>query len=126
MGTFTYRIGLAASYDGPFEELDALVDTGSLYSWVPRSVLERLSIAPTDKRAFQMANGEVIQRDIAEPVIRIDERTVHSICVFADPTDLVLLGAYTFEGFALAVDPGNKRLVPMPMVPAAWANKAIT
>ena len=118
MGTFTYRVELAASENGPFEALDALVDTGALYSWMPRSLFERLGISATGTRAFQMANGEIINRDIAQPVVRIDGEIVHTICVFGDATDAVLLGAYTLEGLALAVDPGNKRLVRMPTIPA--------
>ncbi len=126
MGTFTYRVELGARPEGPFRAVDALVDTGSLYTWVPRTLFEQLGIEPSGKRAFQMADGRIIERDIAEPVIRIDDQIAHTICVFADPNDIVLLGAYTLEGFALAADPVNKRLVPMPSIPAAVAVREYT
>ena len=118
MGVFPYRVEIAVRPDGPFESLQALVDTGSLYTGAPRTLLERLGLTPTAKRAFQVAGGRIIDRDIAEVVIRIDGQTAHTICVFADEGHQVRLGAVTLEQFALAADPVNKRLVPMTAIPA--------
>ena len=122
VGTFMHPVELAARPEGPFESVQALVDTGSLYTWVPRATLSRLGVAPTERLAFLMANGETIHRDAAEIVIRLDSRIRHSITVFGDENDLVLLGALTLEQFTLAVDPANERLVPMPAIPAAPVN----
>ena len=118
MGVFRYSIEIAARPEGPYEQFEALVDTGSLYTWVPTSVLKKLGLAPTIKRAFQVADGRIIERDVTEAVIRLDGESVHTLCVFADDSDQVLLGAVTLEQFALAADPVNKRLVPMPAIPA--------
>jgi clan AA aspartic protease len=118
MGVFRYPIEIAARPEGPFEREDALVDTGSLYTWVPSGVLRRLGVNPTTTRSFQLADGSVVDRDVAEAVVRLDGQAVHTICVFADDTDQVLLGAVTLEQFALAADPVNKRLLPIPAIPA--------
>jgi hypothetical protein len=40
------------------------------------------------------------------------------LIVFGEESDQVLLGAHTLEGLDLAVDPVNKRLMPMPTIPA--------
>jgi hypothetical protein len=32
--------------------------------------------------------------------------------LFGDPSDLEVLGAYTLEGFGLAIDPVQRRLIP--------------
>ena len=37
MGTFHVRIGLAAAGGGDSVALDALVDTGATYTWIPRA-----------------------------------------------------------------------------------------
>jgi len=66
-----------------------------------------------------MANGEEIERDRAEAVMRLNGRVLHTICVLGEEKDQTLLGAYTLEGFALSVDPVRKRLVPMPVLPVA-------
>jgi len=105
--------------EGPWRALDALVDTGSIYSWVPGTLLQELGLTATDNIQFQMANGETEPRDAVEALIRIDGRVRHTICIFGGEKDLVLLGAYALEGFGLAADPVNQRLVRMPTLPAA-------
>ncbi len=122
MGVFQHRIGIAAAPEGPFIELDLMVDTGSLYTWIPRRVLEELGVRPTRTRRFILADGSLIDRDVAEVVVRVDGETAHTLCVFGDDGSLALLGAYTLEGFALAVDPVNRRLVPMAEIPALSAS----
>lgn len=124
MGTFKYRIELAASAEGPFLALDAMVDTGSIYTWVPETILRELGLAPTDNIEFTMANGKPEYRDAVEALMRLDGKLRHTICVFGGEKDLTLLGAYALEGFGLAVDPVNKRLVRMPTIPAASADDA--
>ena len=119
VGTFNKRIELAATAEGPFRSVSALVDTGSIYTWIPGRILRGLGIAPADQYEFIMANGEKIRRDRAEALIRLDGRVMHTICVFGEDKDQALLGAYTLEGFALAVDPLSRRLVPMEVLPAA-------
>jgi clan AA aspartic protease len=119
VGTFKQRIELAATPDGPFRGIYALVDTGSVYTWVPGRILEELGLSPSEHYDFVMANGEKVRRGRTEAVIRLDGRTIHTLCVYGDDTDQTLLGAYTLEGFALAVDPVKKRLIPMAELPAA-------
>ena len=121
MGVFHQRIGIAPGLGGPFIDIDAMVDTGSLYTWAPRRVLEELGIRPDRTRRFILADGSLIDRDVVEVVVRVNGETAHTLCVFGDAGSLPLLGAYTLEGFALAVDPVNKRLVPMAEIPALSA-----
>lgn len=118
MGTFNQTIQIGPAASGPFEAVVAMVDTGSLYTWVPASVLHRLGVRPSEQQTFVMANGSRIRHDIAEAVVKIGDRTRNTLCVFGEEGSLVLLGAYTLEGFGLAADPVNKRLVPMEVIPA--------
>ena len=46
------------------------------------------------------------------------------IVVFADPQDMVLLGAHSLEGLNLRVDAVEKRFVPAGPVPVAQATVA--
>ena len=114
MGTFHARIELAAGPDGPFEALEALVDSGATYTLVPRTVLTRLGVAPTERRTFVIADGSRIEREIADAAIRIDGRTRPSVVVFGDDAAEPLLGAVTLEEFGLGIDPVRRQLVPMP------------
>lgn len=121
MGTFKHRVELAAKPEGPFRAIEALVDTGSIYTWAPGRILRELGLQPSEQIEFTMANGEPQTRDAVEAVARLDGRLRHTICVFGKDDDLVLLGAYTLEGFGLMADPINKRLVPAETMPAAGA-----
>ncbi|MEK7214018.1 MAG: hypothetical protein AAB289_00265 [Chloroflexota bacterium] len=57
MSSFTVPIEVAATRAGPFVAIDAVVDTGAFYSWVPRSILERLGIEPVEVQGFGLAEG---------------------------------------------------------------------
>jgi len=102
-----------------------LVDTGSEYTWVPTSALEKLGIAREKKDvSFVMANGQQITRSIGFAIIRLDKFFTVDEVVFAEKGDLVLLGARTLEGLNLTVDSRLKKLVAAGPLPAAAA-KAI-
>jgi len=45
------------------EELEIVVDTGAIYSLVPRHILENIGIRALERRVFTLANGERIERE---------------------------------------------------------------
>ncbi len=113
MGSFQVSLDIGDRQGERWEHLNALVDTGSTYTWVPRNVLERLGITPEFVREFETADGRVIRREMAVALARMDGQTLPTLVVFADPDDSMLLGVYTLEGFSLGIDPVNERLVPV-------------
>jgi clan AA aspartic protease len=96
-----------------FEEIDALVDTGAAYTWVPSSTLQRLGAVPHVRRRFRLATGADIERPVAEVPIRINGETLTTLCIFGDEGTEALLGALTLEQFGVGVDPINRKLVPV-------------
>ena len=89
-----------------------LVDTGSDYTWIPRSTLEKLDIVKEKKDVlFVMANGQQVTRSVGFAIIRLDKFFTVDEVVFAEKGDLVILGARTLEGLNLAVDSKRKQLV---------------
>jgi 4a-hydroxytetrahydrobiopterin dehydratase len=117
MGVFRYRIEISTTPNGPFRALEAVVDTGAFYTWVPASILHDLGASVAFHQQFKVADGRTIERDVAELVVRIDDRTLHTLCVFGDEGSEPLLGAFTLEGFALSPDPIGKRLMPVETLP---------
>src|SRR5262249_55195586 len=89
-----------------------LVDSGSLYTWVSAAVLRDLGIQPMERRRLLTIEGRAIDRGAAEVMITLEGRTLHTLCVFGEPGDLDVFGAYTLEGFGLAVGPVRRRLIP--------------
>lgn len=97
-----------------------LVDTGSEFTWVPERTLERIGIKREKKDVrFLLANGEQITRSVGFAIIRLDKYFTIDEIVFAEPGDLMLLGARTLEGLNLTIEPARRRLVAAGPLPAA-------
>ena len=63
MGTFNVTIEVAAGADGPFESMEAMVDTGATFTVAPASILHRLGVEPTRRIRFALADGSRMERD---------------------------------------------------------------
>ncbi len=114
MGAFHVKIEVGPPSGGSFESLDALVDTGATYTWVPREILERLGVQPEEEWPFELADGRQVSYSVAWVRVRINGRTQPTIAVFGDAGTEPLLGVFALEGFRLAADPINRRLMPVP------------
>jgi predicted aspartyl protease len=89
-----------------------LVDTGSDFTWIPSEILDRIGIAPVKKDLqIQMANGQIITRDVGYAILRVDKYETIDEVVFARHGDMLLLGARAMEGMNIHVDPRRKKLV---------------
>lgn len=113
MGTFRYPMVVYSQDKSRSLEIHALVDTGSTYSCISRSVLENLGYRPSLRRKFRLADGRVIEREVAEIVAQLNGEQLTTLSVFGEPGSDNLLGALTLEAFSLAPDPVSKRLVPV-------------
>jgi predicted aspartyl protease len=123
MGIFRTTIGIAHLANAGLRETiaDVMVDTGSEYNWIPRRVLEALGVDAERVDAFETADGRVLHRSVGFARIFAGERSASAAVVFAEPGDMILLGAHGLEGLNLRVDLGRKELVPAGPVPAAVA-----
>lgn len=110
---------------GDVRELpETLVDTGSEYSWIPREVLESLGVGVERAQRFRTADGRVVHRVMGYAIVHAGGTRTSDEVVFAEPGDMVLLGAHTLEGLNLRIDLQAKRLVPAGPVPAALTRSA--
>jgi predicted aspartyl protease len=100
---------------------NALVDTGSEYTWAPREVLESLAIRPERTLGFILADGRTLERHVGFAIIHAEGTNAPDLVVFAEPGDIVLLGARSLEGMNLRVDALRKQLVPAGPILAAVA-----
>ncbi len=117
MSTFNHPMTVSNPASGESREIEALVDTGAFYTTLPKHVLEELGVEPTRTRRFRVADGRVVSMDIGEARVQIDGEIVTTIVAFGENGGPTLLGAYTLEGLALAVDPFGERLVPREVLP---------
>ena len=65
MGHFRVAVQVGHRTGERFEPIEALVDTGATYTWVPREVLERLGVVPEEDWPFILADGREVQYPVA-------------------------------------------------------------
>jgi aspartyl protease family protein len=113
VGAFNVRFEIGHLQSDQWLTLEALVDTGSTYTWVPRDMVEQIGLSAQFQREFETADGRVIVRDVAVARARLDGQILPTLVVIADPGDSALLGVVTLEEFGLGVDTVNQRLQPV-------------
>lgn len=122
MGTFSVPCRIANVVDRA-QSVDlsqTLVDTGSEYTWAPAALLETINVAREKKDLeFTMANGQKITRSVGFAIVHAGGCFTVDEVVFAEPGDLLLLGARSLEGLNLAVDSRQKKPVAAGPLPAA-------
>jgi clan AA aspartic protease len=97
-------------------ELEFIVDTGAIYTVIPKSVADMLKLKETGRRRFKIANGDVVEYPISEAYIIINSEGVTSIVAIADEKTPLLLGVTTLELLGLRVDPVTGKLTPLELM----------
>ena len=92
-------------------KINALVDTGSELTWVPAPILEATGIVRLKQKSFRTASNQTLLRDVGYGVVRAEGFETIDELVFAEPTDMTLLGVRTLEGFSATVDALGRKLV---------------
>jgi predicted aspartyl protease len=96
-----------------------LVNTGSELSWIPAADLDALGIRRSRSMRFRQATGQVVERWVGIAIVHVGGTATGDDVVFAEASDLSLLGSRTLEGLNVRVDPVSKRLVDAGPAPAA-------
>lgn len=123
MGIFRTTIELAPLHNWADRRIlvDVMVDTGSEYNWVPAELLHELGVSPVRTDRFETADGRILEREVGFAMFFAAGRSASATAVFAEPGDMILLGAHALEGMNLRVDLVRRELVPAGPVPAAVA-----
>lgn len=85
-------------------ELDGVVDTGAMYSIIPRRLLEELRVKPLERKKFR-AFGGYVERDVGEVGVELLGRRRTVTVIFGETDDVTVLGVTALEDFGLEVDP---------------------
>jgi predicted aspartyl protease len=123
MGIFRTTIEVAPLHDATNRRtlIDILVDTGTEYNWVPAALLLELGVTPVRTDRFETADGRILEREVGFALFFAAGRSSPAVAVFAQPGDMILLGAHGLEGMNLRVDLVRRELVPAGPIPAAAA-----
>ena len=114
MGTFTVPIQIGDLTGQNFADFDALVDTGSTYTVLPKESLDQLGVEPEGQRRFELADDRLVEYPIGYARMRLGDDQAIVLVAFGPEGIAPLLGATALENLSLAVDPVHQRLIPVP------------
>lgn len=97
--------------DKKTRQIEVVVDTGSIYCWIPKEELKKIGILEKGKRTFKTITGERVERPFGYAWFTYDGTSGGSEVVFADQNDGVVLGALALEGMGLRIDPKNGKIM---------------
>ncbi len=101
------------------EKLEFIIDSGAIYSVVPKRILKRLKIKPIGEQTFRLADGSKNVRKKGGALFKYQNQVGVADVIFGEKGDSLLLGAFTLEALGLALDPLRRELKPLPMILAA-------
>jgi aspartyl protease family protein len=84
-------------------KVEAIVDTGAIYSVVRRDVLEQLGVEPVERRRFR-AFGGYVERDVGEVGMTLMGKRRIVPVIFGEDGDPVVVGVTALEIFGFEVD----------------------
>ena len=113
VGKLVVTIGVGDQQGRQFEDLEVTVDTGSTFTAVPRTLLQRLGVPVRRSARSRLADGSTVPVDIGWTVVRLEDQIFATQVTFAEENQPSLLGVVTLEDALLAVDPVGQRLVPV-------------
>ena len=93
-----------------------LVDSGAVYSVLPRLDCHALGLRPDRELDFVLADGTTLTRGVSECTFDLKGRRATSPVVLGETEDEALLGAVTLETLGLMLNPLSRTLQPMRMV----------
>lgn len=67
--------------------INLLADTGTTYSVINKTKLERIGIVPFMKADVELANGSTSRRDLGTAIFKTNNRETAAGIVFGEPND---------------------------------------
>ena len=96
-----------------FRDVKFMVESGTMYSVVPGSILRELGMEPDQISSFSLADLTKIERETGEAAFQFQGLSRVSPVVFGEEGDTTLLGVMTLETLGLVLDPIRRELRPI-------------
>jgi clan AA aspartic protease len=93
-----------------YRDVDFLVDSGAIYTVIPKAILREVGISPHSKRSFFLANGEKFERRMGSADVLYKKRHGAATVIFGEKGDFPLLGVTALEALGLIFDPVRRKL----------------
>jgi clan AA aspartic protease len=99
-----------------FKDVDLLVDSGAIFTSIPREVLEELGLSPIDREKLRVYGGGIVERDVGWALVEYGGKRRVVPVIFGEKGDASVLGATSLEALGYQVDPVTKRLRPVELL----------
>jgi predicted aspartyl protease len=96
------------------EVKDVVVDTGSMVSAFPESVIKELKISLPIEKEFILAKGSRIRKQVGGALLKLGDRATNDDIISVPDGSISLLGVRALEGMGFSVDPKNDSLKKEP------------
>ncbi|MFH0867469.1 MAG: aspartyl protease family protein [Bacteroidota bacterium] len=117
MGTTTKRFLVKESRNsGKKIEVDFLIDSGAVYSLVPKELLNSIGLEPYRTVDFALADGTKITRQVGDAYFEYEGEVAPAPVIFGEEGDEPLLGVTTLKSLGLVLNPYKRELYPMRML----------
>lgn len=95
-----------------------LVDSGSEYTCINETIREQLDLPVLKSRKGQLANGTVVEYDVAGPIkVIFENRECHTDAMVLPGDNEPLFGAITTEDLDVLIHPHRRELIVNPEHP---------
>jgi aspartyl protease family protein len=91
-------------------EVELVVDTWSVFTWINRRVLEEIGVRPRRVRLFKTIDGRVVSREVGVVTVAYEGYEGDVEVVFAEEGDAMVMGVTTLETLGFEVDPVTGKL----------------
>ena len=99
-------------------DVKMLVDTGSVYMCINESVMEQLQLPVVEKRKGQLADGRIVEYEVAGPIeVRFKNRRCVVEAMVLPGDNEMLLGAIPLEDMDVLIHPQRQELIVNPEHP---------
>ena len=105
MGETYARVAIRGLGKETVEEMQLLVDTGSIYSWLRAETLRSLGVKPRARRVFNTIEGKSIEIEVGDAFVEYDGEAAPTVIVFGLSENAEVLGLHALESLGLEVDP---------------------
>jgi aspartyl protease family protein len=110
MGLTRVKVFVRNPETGVGREVELIVDTGSVFTWISRRVLEEIGVKPRRVRLFRTIDGRVVSREVGVVTVAYEGYEGDVEVVFAEEGDAMVMGVTTLETLGLEVDPVTGKL----------------
>ena len=113
MAGLTARLEVGDQRGIRFRGIELIVDAGSMFTALPRTLLEELAVPVGRQANSRMAGGRTATVDVVWTMVRLERQTFPIRVTFADEGERSLLGVARLGEALLAVDLPGQRLIPV-------------